>query len=122
MAPFIRDGDVLTVRPCPNARPRMGDVAAIIHPVSQQLLVHRVVGRKSDSCVTQGDNTSETDGLIPESHILGALASIERNGARVRFGLGAERFLIAGLVRIRLLRPLVFFLQAITPAGKSTGS
>lgn len=121
MTPFIQDGDVVTICPSRGVRLRMGEVVAFIHPDSQQLFIHRVVGRKDCSYLTQGDNASETDGLIPETHILGTVASIERGRAKVRFGLGTERSLIAFLIRIKLLHPVIFLLQAISHAGKSSG-
>ncbi|HYK90012.1 MAG TPA: S26 family signal peptidase [Acidobacteriota bacterium] len=107
MAPFIRDGDVITLRPCRDCPPRTGDVVAFVHPVSEQLLIHRVLAMNGCSFMTQGDNAPVNDGMIPEERVLGRVVAVERNGTRVRFGLGVERFLIVVLVRSKLLHLLL---------------
>ena len=107
MAPFIRDGDVITVAPLLQARPGIGEVVAFVRPEDFNLVVHRVVVRRGASVLIQGDNgQDETDGIIPQENLLGRVAQIERNGHPVRLGLGPERFVIAWLSRTRLLVPL----------------
>jgi signal peptidase I len=107
MLPFIKDGDVVTVSPLFNAKPHLGDVLAFVYPGTKKLVIHRVVGKKDDSCIIRGDNTSEPDGMVPLANILGRVTRVDRNGKRIILGLGPERRLIAFLAARRLLFPLM---------------
>ncbi len=113
MTPFIRDGDVITLRASRGARLRTGSVVAYIHPDSGQLLVHRLFARKDGLCVTRGDNAPGSDGLIPERQVVATVTRVERNGKTVRFGIGAEGYLIVLLLRLKVLYPILAFLRAI---------
>ena len=107
MAPFIRDGDVITVAPFKDKVPRIGEVLAFIHPETGKLVVHRTVARYGDAFLMQGDNVGEqSDGLVPVKNLQGRVTRIERNGKAVFLGLGVERYLIAWLSRVRLLIPI----------------
>ena len=120
MIPFVRDGDVITVAPLAGGTPGLGDVVAFVRPNTGKLAVHRVVGNLSSAFLIRGDNTQETDGLVPAGNILGRVTRVERDGRRVYLGLGPERYPIAFLTRLgllrllwrsvwRLVRPLVIF-------------
>jgi hypothetical protein len=106
MAPFIKDGDVVTISPLRGSRPRLGDVAAFTRG-ADSLLVHRVVERQGGSWSTKGDNVVELDGAIPAASLLGRVTRIERDGRAVRLGLGPERVVIAWLSRAGLLPVLL---------------
>lgn len=107
MAPFIRDGDVITVAPFRGAQPGVGEVVAFVSPQAQVLVVHRVVARRGDYAFIQGDSVAEhSDGMVPPENLLGRVTRIERNGNRVWLGMGLERYVIAWLSRARLLIPL----------------
>jgi len=107
MAPFIRDGDVITVSPLQRARPGIGEVVAFIRPGEGNVVVHRVVTRRGADSFIQGDAVPEcTDGIIPPQNLLGRVTRIERNGRNVWLGLGPERYAIAWLSRTRWLIPL----------------
>lgn len=104
MSPFIRDGDVILIAPPLNTRPRLGDVLAVIHPKTDELMVHRVIGKNHKACLIQGDNLSgESDGWVPREKILGRVTRVERNGKKVWLGLGPERYGIALFSRMGLL-------------------
>jgi signal peptidase I len=103
MTPIINDGDIITVSPCLSAGLRSGDVAAFTHPVTDRLVVHRIVEIRGGAFMVKGDNNENFDGLIPESRVLGRITRIERNGKSVQLGLGAERSAIAFLSRINIL-------------------
>jgi hypothetical protein len=105
MYPFIRNQDILTISPLPPGYPRFGNVVAFLHPETGKLVVHRVVGRMGDSYLTKGDNSSELDGLISESSILGYVTNVEREGRSISLCLGPERALIAFLSHKNLLCP-----------------
>jgi hypothetical protein len=100
MAPFIRDGDVISVSPLAAHAPGPGDVVAFIHPETKQLCAHRVLSVKGDSFLIQGDNLPDNpDGAIPYKAIVGQITAVERAGNKVRMGLGPERRLLALLSR-----------------------
>ena len=103
MTPIIKDGDIITVSPCLSAGLRSGDIAAFAHPVTDRLVVHRIVGIRGGSFFVKGDNNEDFDGLIPGSHVLGRITRIERDGRSVQLGLGAERSAIALLSRFHIL-------------------
>jgi hypothetical protein len=107
MSPFIKDRDVVTISPIVDSSPGFGDVIAFIHPRTEKLLIHRVVGKIGDACLVKGENALELDGLIERKHIIGIIARVERKGKKVFFGLGPERFLIALLTRKNLLLPVL---------------
>lgn len=107
MAPFIRDGDVITVSPLRNAPPRVGEVVAFARPGAGNLVVHRVVARCGAGSLVAGDGVEQfTDGVIPAQNLLGRVTRVERNGHDVWLGLGPERIVIAWLSRIGWLVPL----------------
>ena len=106
MSPFIKDGDIVTVSPLFGV-PALGDVVAIIHPETEKLIVHRIIGKRKDFYLIKGDNVCEIDGFIPDKNIIGRVTRIERSGKRIFLGFGPERFLIALLSRKKLLLPLL---------------
>ncbi len=120
MSPFIRDGDVVTIARQHFLRSyNYGRVVAFIHPQNGRLMIHRVVGRKGGSYLTQGDNVSGADGLLSPDRILGHITCAERDGMRVFIGFGPERFLIAFLSRQRLLSSLTLFIwRTLCPIRK----
>jgi hypothetical protein len=107
MSPFIKDSDVVTISPISDSPPGFGDVIAFIHPRTEKLIIHRVVGKIGDACLVKGENALEPDGLIERNHIIGIITKVERKGKKVFFGLGTERFLIALLTRTNLLLPVL---------------
>lgn len=112
MIPFIRDGDVVTIAPLRDRRARFGEVVAFAGP-ARGLIVHRVVARKPGGYEIRADNSYAPDGNVPASSVFGAVTRVERRGHRVRLGLGPERALVGGLVRLGLMQPLVTGLRAV---------
>ncbi|WP_396654711.1 S26 family signal peptidase [Methanosarcina baikalica] len=105
MYPFIRNCDTIIISPLSFGRPRLGDVVAFIRPGTGKLVIHRVVENKGGCYLIKGDNTSEPDGLILNSNILGYVTKVERNGKKISLGLGLERLLIAYMSRKSILLP-----------------
>ena len=103
MSPFIKDGDVLTIAPVQASAPCFGDVVVFTHPNTGKLIVHRIIGKKSGSYLTKGDNAPEGDGLISGTAILGRVSKVERDGKKPFLGLGPDRFIIAFVIRTGLL-------------------
>lgn len=118
MIPFIRSEDILLISPVAEAMPAFGQVVAFEHPVSGNLVVHRLVGRRRAGCLLRGDNYAVRDlDTIPNEYILGVVASIERSGATTCLGLGIERIPIALLSRFSLLTPLLRVLSSVKHFG-----
>jgi len=115
MSPFIKDGDVVTVAPLWGATPGLGHVVVFIHPRTGKLIIHRVVGKRADSCLIKGDNFPERDDFVPKASILGHVTKVERHGKEIFLGLGLERFLIAFLTRRGLLPLLLPLWRLVRP-------
>ena len=102
MAPFIRDGDAVTVAPRSGRRTRRGDVVALVVPDDGRLLVHRVVGRRGAAVLIKGDSVSRSDGWFGEAEVVGVVVRVDRGNKRRWLGLGPERALVGVLSRTRL--------------------
>ncbi len=113
MSPFIRNADILTLKPANDFSPCIGDIVACQHPVSKRLVIHRVVAQKKRHLLIKGDNLISADGLVHERDILGKVIKVERGTKQIHIGLGPERFLIAYLARWGLLLPLLFPIKKI---------
>ena len=103
MTPFIKDNDVVTISAIYNSCIGFGQPVAFINPCSGKLVIHRVIGKNSNTYLIKGDRIPKIDGLIPKENILGVITRIDREGRRIKFGLGPERFIIGLLGRLRLL-------------------
>lgn len=116
MAPFIKDRDIVTVVPVlPGHVINFGDLVVINKDnPANKIILHRIVGRSAGLYLIKGDNHYTKDGLVPIGTIFGKVIKMERNGKRVFFGFGPERFIIAFLSRCNLLIPLLFPLRIPT--------
>jgi hypothetical protein len=103
MTPCVRAGDVVTLAPLRGREPRLGEVVAL-EAADGRLLLHRLVGWRRGRALTRGDLAPATDAPVPRTALLGLVTQIERRTRLVRFGLGGERILLAGLTRAGLLR------------------
>jgi len=97
MAPFIRDGDVLTLAPRAGKRLRPGDIVAYVNPSDGRLSVHRIIAWRAGKITIKGDNVPMPDGTFAEDSVLGIVRRVERDGRVVRPGFGIAGRLIAGL-------------------------
>jgi hypothetical protein len=89
MLPFLRDGDVLTVRAASGAEARIGDVICY-EPPAGGLCLHRVVARRERDLVTRGDALAYVD-VVPDAAVLGVVVARERHGRRVALDTPAAR-------------------------------
>lgn len=119
MSPFIRDGDLITIRPLSNLQLHLGDIVAFTHPCRGRLVVHRIIGLRRDACLLRGDGASQPDGWVPQARVLGGLSEVERRGRRIRTGLGPGRRAVAILLRLGLLRVLTAPVRFILCLGKT---
>jgi hypothetical protein len=121
MAPFIRDGDVVTIAPMPGGAPRAGEVVAFVHPETGRLAIHRVIARVGAGWLVRGDNSPQADGVVRRENIFGVVTRVERSGRGVPVGLGAEARLIAWLQRAQMLqRALGLVRRLLATARKPT--
>lgn len=107
MSPLIKDGDVLTISVLKGRRAKIGEVVAYIHPVTNRLLVHRVIRSNGRSYSIKADGLKTAIDHVGTDQVLGVTTKVERNERNIRFGLGFERVLISFLTRHNLFVPLV---------------
>jgi hypothetical protein len=81
MLPFLRDGDVLVVRPVGARGIRIGDVLCY-EPPSGGLCLHRVVARGERGFVTRGDALPYLE-EVPETAALGVVTARQRRGRTI---------------------------------------
>ena len=106
MTPFIRSHDLATLRPRADERLGIGQVVAVLQP-GRRLVVHRVVGRSAGKLVTRGDAASAPDAPAKDADVIAVVGRVERQGRRIRLGLGPERWLLGLLSRVGLLMALL---------------
>jgi signal peptidase I len=115
MAPFIHDGDVICVSPFREKHPGVGDVVAYIQPDNEKLVVHRLVRRRGNEWLIQGDNTlEESCELVPVANLIGRVTRIERDGNKVWLGLGPERYLITLFLRTGTILPWMVRMRQVS--------
>lgn len=117
MAPFLKNGDRVTLEPVRRVHP--GDVVARLCG-GERLLIHRVVGGAASEPLTRGDSATESDPAIRQGELLGRVQCAERSGRRLRLGLGPERRLLALLSRLGWLRPLLALARRSARSGGGT--
>jgi len=106
MAPLVRDGDVLLVRPAEPVSLRVGDVVLCGIGDNQpgRMVAHRVLerwdGPDGARFMVQGDQVARTDGVIPAARVYGRVVAIERAGAHIDM----DRPVVRWLGRLAVLR------------------
>lgn len=113
MLPAIRWGDILTISPTSIMPVSVGDVVAFVRPVTEKLVVHRVVCRRGGGYIIKGDNVFGFDGLVPQDRVIGRLKRVERGGREVYFGMGAGKYLMLLFSVLRVFSVLSFSLSLI---------
>lgn len=84
MHPTIRNGDTVTLIPITLRRPHWGDVVAIVcDPVTERVVVHRIIRMDEVTVETRGDALPCSDGIFPHTALLGVVTKIERDGQAV---------------------------------------
>jgi signal peptidase I len=113
MSPFIKDGDIVTISPPADRQIRKGIVAAFVHPQTDRLVVHRIIRATPRGIWMRGDNTFESDGIIPLKNVLGFVTQVRRGQKRIFYGRGAGGAVIAALSRRNFLRPSIIFVWSV---------
>lgn len=96
MSPFIRDGDIVTVRPARAADLRPGSVALFVRP-DGEVMLHRVLGLDQRAnppvIIARGDaRTGPCDTFVPDG-LLGQAASARRGARTIRLDPPLARWL-----------------------------
>lgn len=94
MRPWIRDGDLVSVDPCPPRCIRRGDVILGCNDAGR-VLVHRVIRLDQAGghlvCVTRGDALIGADAPLREEQVWGRVVAVERDGKRINLDRGVIR-------------------------------
>lgn len=123
MYPFIRDLDVVVISPPGPAPVRVGQVIAFAYHGSSRMAVHRVVTRDHGGWLVRGDNCDQPDGIVAFDAIVGYVVSVERQGKKIRLGMGPEARMIAWLSRRGALQRMVALagkLRSLVSRSKSS--
>jgi len=111
MKPIIRDKDIITIYPYDSFCPSVGDIAAFIHPVTDKLLIHRII-KKNSTFTIKGDNMFFKDGKVESKNILGFVGSIQRGKKNYRLDSGKTRQSIVWLSRFNIFFIISLFHKA----------
>ena len=83
MSPFIKDGDIVTLKPySAHDLIKPGDIAAV-HRGNKKIIVHRITRIDGEKILLKGDNCIEFDGHFIKENIMGIVTNIERNGKKL---------------------------------------
>ena len=108
MLPFLRDGDLLEIRPASPVEIRVGDVICY-EPSPGTLCLHRVVARDGRGFLTRGDGLTHVE-VVPAGSVLGRVRAVERRGRTWRLDTWSAHWrarviVVASPALARLLPP-----------------
>src|SRR5450755_2482917 len=85
MWPQIDDGEVLHVQQANAGRLKVGDIVLFRRGESREFKAHRIIRKQKDQFTTRGDASSEADGAIRGTQIVGKIIAKEcgRSGRTV---------------------------------------
>ncbi|MCK4338326.1 MAG: S24/S26 family peptidase [Candidatus Aminicenantes bacterium] len=113
MVPLIRDRDIVTVFPFSVKKARTGDVVIFRERESSVLAAHRIVKKGEKSFLLKGDNIDMADGYIPLNNILCSVSRVEREGKKIKLGMGATRNIIAILSREGIIHKILSWFRRV---------
>ena len=94
MYPFVRDGDVVEVKPVQAWAVGLGDVVLCGYG-DDRLVVHRVIDVSKDNgrvaLVIKGDSARQADKPVCLDQVLGQVIAIERGGRKLPLDGGLRR-------------------------------
>lgn len=86
MHPFIRDGDILKVKPVEVSEIKLGDV--VFYRTERRIVAHRVIKKTFNNgkafLVTKGDSSPSSDNPVYPEDLLGKVVTVKRNGLSLR--------------------------------------
>jgi len=92
MRPFIKDGDILNIKPIEATEVQIGDV--ILFRQGRRILVHRVVKRRVEPevmLIVKGDSRLRPDGPVHPDQLLGKVTGVERGGRTINVDRGVVK-------------------------------
>ena len=96
MAPLIREGDLVTVRPIGSGCARVGDVV-LFRAEEGRAMVHRVIRHGANGGLSwytiQGDRVDRPDGTFDDAQLCGRAVEVCRDGVRIDLERPAMRLL-----------------------------
>lgn len=103
MYPFIKDGEVIEIEPCPASEINVGEV--VFYRSSRgNVIAHRVTGRRSEGdrlvLLAKGDSAPTFDEPVYADQVLGRVTVIERGQKKLFLNKGLPR--VVGVVWSRL--------------------
>ena len=93
--------------------PAVGDVAAVVHPKTGSVIVHRIVGRKNQGFVLKGDNCGDADGVFDREQIIGVVCGVMRNNEPAWYAGGPEKRVAAFLSRSGITKGTQYLFRAM---------
>ena len=80
MLPTIQDGEIVHVKPVASDMLRIGDI--VLLRTGEQFKAHRIIRKRGQCFITQGDSGVDTDGEIRCDQILGRVTAKEDMNSR----------------------------------------
>jgi signal peptidase len=115
MYPFIRNGDVLVIKPVHISELKRGDVI-LFRPARNRCIVHRIVGKKDREdrlrLLVRGDSSLRSDGWISSSQVLGRVESLKRSEKIIGLNYGIMSCLARFWVKVHPVGPILIKLAA----------
>jgi hypothetical protein len=113
MHPFIKNGQIIQVRPTKISEINSGDII-FYRNLDDRMIVHRVIKkyRKNGKIVllTKGDSTSEFDEYVYPENILGKVVAIEKNNKAIRIDKGLLKWVNTFLAKFSPFSKWIYFL------------
>ena len=110
MHPFIKDGEVIIVKPVKIFEIMRGDV--IFYHASQEMVAHRVIKkcRENDKIVlvTKGDSNFNFDSPFGEKNVMGKVIAIEKPNGTIMLDCKTWRIVNYMIARHSLLSLLIY--------------
>ncbi len=107
MRPFLRHlSDNVELVSCEARPPKTGDIV-FFRRSSGEYILHRIIGKRGDMFVINGDAQNWTEKIPPES-IIAVVSKIERNGKAISCDAPLYRAAHALWRCTRIVRPVIF--------------
>ncbi len=103
MLPFVKNGTRLIIEPFNQNSPRIGDVVAFERLESKELVIHRIVGKRTKGYLIKGDNSKMIETCNFPGSIIGKIADKESDLFFGIFFRQTTAFIIAVLSRGRII-------------------
>ena len=109
MHPFIRDGDIIEIKPIMQASSIRPGVVIFYCSARERLFAHRVIKVSAQhgqvALVAKGDSASNSDPLVHPEQVLGQVVVIKRGERKIRLDRGVCRLINVLWARLSPLSP-----------------